>query len=315
MKDIDEILLNIDRDDASDLVPETSDEERKKDELAGIIESIDEADDGNGVDVLTEETVSEKPSRAELSDEPDGAAPAIKNSQFTIRGSKSWNSREPYLIAINHEILAHDCESLKKSFYFVDAPTDHETIRIRVKQEIVTFLRRPDDHITERYAEYICTIIASTVDGLIERFEIEPEKRQLFIYHTGPLTIYKIIRDRFERYKVGQCYKYLPGNKASRYYPEEYIKFVVLAWFEENINTLDLPFDSIHSYEEIREIVMRHYQNDLRTFNMRFDQVVDRIGTEKKFSRNRLLSMKGDHWFGHGNMETYRRFLGASIFL
>jgi hypothetical protein len=315
MKDIDEILLNIDRDDVSDPVRDHSDEERKKDELAGIIESPDETNGNDDAAASVEKPVSQDTSAPELPEKTSRAVLPPEGSPHTIRGTKSWNRREPYLITVDSRILDNDRENLKRSFYFIDEPSDHETVRIRVKQEIVTFMRRPDDHITERYAGFICAMIAAVIDGLIVSFEIDPDKRQLFIYHTGPLTIYRIIRDRLTRQKVGQCYKYLPGNKAARYYPEEYIKFVVLQWFEENINTLDLPFDSIHDYEEIRDIVTKRYQNDLRTFNTRFDQIVERIGPEKRFSRNSLLSMKGGAWFGYENIETYRRFLGASIFI
>ncbi len=315
MKDIDEILLNIDRDDVSDLVQNTSDEERKKDELAGIIESLDETNGGEGAAVPVEEPVSREPAVPKSLEETPQPVSSGDGSPYTIRGTKSWNRREPYLISIDPKTLSNDLENLKKSFYYIDEPTDHETVRIRVKQEIVTFMRRPDDHITERYAGFICAMIAAVVDGLVKSFEIGTDITQLFIYHAGPLTIYRIIRDRFARHKLGQCYKYLPGNKAARYYPEEYIKHIVLRWFEENINTLELPFDSIHDYEAIRGIVMKRYQNDLRTFNTRFDQIVERIGHEKKFSRNALLAMKGGQWFGYENIETYRRFLGTTIFL
>ncbi len=315
MKDIDEILLNIDRDDVSDLVKDTSDEERKKDELAGIIESLDETNGGEGATAPVEEPVSREPAAAVSPEKPIQTVPPQEGSPYTIRGTKSWNRREPYLITIDPKTLSNDFENLKKSFYYIEEPTDHETVRIRVKQEIVTFMRRPDDHITERYAGFIRAMVAAVVEGLIGSFEIKPDEQQLFIYHAGPLTIYKIIRDRFARHKLGQCYKYLPGNKAARYYPEEYIKFIVLRWFEENINSLELPFDSIHDYEAIREIVMKRYQNDLRTFNTRFDQIAERVGHERKFSRNSLLAMKGGQWFGYENIETYRRFLGTTIFL
>ncbi len=318
MNDIDEILLNIDKDDDGTLFPVAGPEEKTNDDLSGIIDSGEDSSvpevDSTDHDRM-KISVDAGDADSDESVDSEGTTIPQEGGFFTVRGTKTWNRREPYVITVDPEALAHDIESQKRSFYFVDAPTDQESIRLRIKQEIVAFLRRPDDHITERYAGFIYGMIVSSVSDLIEDFGFDSELKQLFTYHVGPFTIFRIIKDRFVRNKFGYCYKYLPGNKAARYYPEEYIKFIILRWYEENINCLEMPYDSIHDYEEIKKIVARKYQGDLRTFNTRLDQLAARIGSDKRISRNKLLVAKGAQWFGHGNMELYRRFLGTSVFL
>ena len=151
--------------------------------------------------------------------------------------------------------------------------------------------------------------------AVAKNFKLDAATEKLFIYHAGPLTLYKYIREMFSNKKYGYCYKYLPGNKASRFFPEEFIKEIVMKWFEENINTLDLPFDSIQKYEEIKKIVSSRYYRDLRVFNGRLEQLNEKLGPDRSISRAKLFQLKGGEWFGQLNLEIYRRFLGGAIFM
>jgi hypothetical protein len=206
-------------------------------------------------------------------------------------------------------------ESLHKSFYFVEEPADQGVIKLKIKQEIVTFMRRPAAHVTDRYQEFIYKNIIAAEQELLLNFKLEQNDDKLFMYHLGPLTVFKYIKDKFNNQKYGYCYKYLPGNKAARFFPDEFIKEIVLKWFEQNINMLDLSFDSIQKYEEIKNIVFDKYHHDLKIFNARLDQLNAKLGSEKNISRIKLFQLKGIQWFGHLTIDIYRRFLGASIFM
>jgi hypothetical protein len=169
--------------------------------------------------------------------------------------------------------------------------------------------------VTDRYQEFIYKNIITAEQEISHNFKLEGNHDKLFMYHIGPLTVYKYIKDKFNNNKYGYCYKYLPGNKAARFFPDEFIKEIVLKWFEQNINTLDLPFDSIQKYEEIKTIVLGKYHDDLRIFNARLEQLNAKLGLDKTISRVKLFQLKGDSWFGHLTLEIYRRFLGTSIFM
>lgn len=320
MNEIDQILSNIEKDDDDKLFHTHDNAESKKiDDIVKLIDTLDERPEGA---VPVEKKIDSAPLTQDPSvspeqglDETAQAPEEVNLGPFSLKGSKSWNRREPYLIRINPETLKADHESLEKSFFFVEEETKPEDMNLKIKQEIVAFLRRPSDHITERYEAFIYKMIISAVGILTKSYKVGNDSEKLFIYHAGPLTIYKYIRDTFSMKKYGYCYKYLPGNKASRFFPEEFIKEVVMKWFEENINTLDLQFDSIQKYEEIKKAVSSKYYHDLRIFNGRLEQLNEKLGKEKGISRNKLFQLKGGEWFGQLNIEVYRRFLGGTIFM
>ena len=328
MNEIDQILSNIDKADDDKLFSEADHDKKKNDEISKLIDSIDEAVDER----LPEKAPGPKPKKAKTYEpqeaaavaapvpEPEATAHDEASAQtyseiFTVKGTKSWNMREPYLIRFSQDLLKSDIENLQKSFFFVEEPSEAAAIKIKIKQEIVTYLRKPAEHVTERYQGFIYGTIVTAEQELARIFSLDKNNDKLFMYHIGPLTIYKYIKDKFNTSRYGYCYKYLPGNKASRFFPDEFIKEIVLKWFEQNINTLDLPFDSIQKYEEIRTLVLDRYHNDLRIFNARLEQLNTKLGPDKVISRVKLFQIKGAPWFGQLTVEVYRRFMGASIFM
>lgn len=326
MNEIDQILANIDKESDDNLFPEPEPEAKKNDELGKLVDSLDatpssdtDGDDAIHLtfDLLTGALVSSAPDGAVSGDHDEAQPSASRQDEvaYTIRGTKSWNRREPYTIRVSKEGLRKDNESLQKSFMFVDAPLDHEALNHRIRQSIITFMRRPSAHIADQYADFIHKNIAAILQEITNNFKLDQRNERLFIYHIGPLTVHKLIRDTFSQKKYGYCYKHLPGNKASRFFPEEFIKDIVMKWFEENIHTLDLNFDSIQQYEDMKKIAARKYQNDLRTFNARLEQLNQKVGHDKTVSRHRLFQMKGADWFGRTALEVYRRFIGSTIFM
>src|SRR4030042_6064893 len=328
MNEIDQILLNIDKIEDDKLFSEVDREKKKNDEITKLIDSLDKTSDKQPAadaprpqktaepKTAKDSTIHQAPAVSEP--EPRGAGEAAAQAypeSFTIKGTKSWNRREPYLIRFNPDALKNDMENLQKSFFFVDEPSDAGAIKIRIKQEIVTYLRKPTEHVTERYQEFTYRSIITAEQELSRTFSLGKDSEKLFMYHIGPLTVYKYIKDKFNNNRYGYCYKYLPGNKASRFFPDEFIKEIVLEWFEQNINTLDLHFDSIQKYEEIKTLVLDKYHKDLRIFNARLEQLNAKLGTDKNISRVKLFQIKGASWFGHLTIEVYRRFMGSTIFM
>lgn len=328
MNEIDQILSNIDKDDDDNLFPGSRTDSPRNDELSSLIDSIDtSAVDAQAMkttaeagpaapdpDVMSADTDDQISSNQIVSGSETGIMPRTIGS-FNIRGSKSWNQHEPYIIQLEAAQLKNDKESLLKSFYFVEEASDQAKIKLKLKQEIVAYLRRPSEHVTERYREFIYKLIITSTQEIIRKFKIDPENEKVFIYHVGPLTIFRYIRELFHQKKYGYCYKYLPGNKAVRFFPEEYIKETILAWFEENINILNLPFDSLQKFDEMKKIVLVKYHSDLRLFNARLDQVNAKAGHDKNISRHKLFYLKGNEWFGQLEIEIFKRFIGNSIFM
>ncbi len=328
MNEIDQILSNIDKDDDDKFFQEHGANAKRNDEISQLIESLDgqndkseNSRDGEPAEINDAgklETGHEEPHAAASEPEPEVDSRAfepVAGGIFSLRGTKNWNKREPYIIPVDPEGYKNDFENLQKSFFFVEDTTYHDAIRQRIKEEIVAFLRKPSGHITDKYTDFIFKKISIAARDLSENFELDQETEKLFIYHLGPLTVYKYLKDDFYQNKYGYCYKYLPGNKAARFFPDDFIKITVLNWYEENINTLNLNFDSIQKFEEMKNIATKKYYNDLRIFNTRLDQLNSKLGADKSIHRVKLFQVKGNQWFGHLNLEVYRRFIGGTIFM
>jgi hypothetical protein len=322
MNEIDEILSNIDKDDGDDLFHSSGQGEKKGvpgeapgGEGAGASAddaAAEDADDAAAEEIHVENLPEERISVEEAAAETPGHKDM---GEFSVKGTKTWNTKEPYTIKIDPEHLRKDLDDLARSFHFVDKPADIEAVRGKIKQEMLKFLRKPTEHITDRYSDFIYRSIISIMQDISKSFELNEENEKLFVYHIGPLTIYRIQKDEFSQKGYGFCYKYLPGNKAVRFFPAEFVKAMILKWHEENIHVLDLPFDSIQKYEEIKNLVTKQYQGDLRVFNTRLEQLHAKIEPDKLISRSKLFRLKGIEWFGFLRLEIYKRFLGSSIFV
>jgi hypothetical protein len=323
MNEIDQILSNIDKEGEDNLFPQNQSDSVRNNEIANLIDSIDttaaDADARKQVDETVDQ-ISDTPTATTAAESVDSSEPPLDSELesmgiFTLKGTKSWNRHEPYLVHIDRSILKNDIENLHKSFYFVDEPLDQETIKQKIKQEIVAYLRRPGEHVSDRYREFIYKIIIIATQDLLKSFNLDSNNENIFIFHIGPLTVFRYIREIFNHDKFGYCYRYLPGNKAARFFPEEFIKESILTWFEENINTLNLPFDSIQKFDDIKKVVLLKYHADLRLFNARLEQINAHAGHDKNISRHKLFYLKGLEWFGLMNIEIYKRFIGNNIFM
>jgi len=296
MNEIDEILSNIDKDDGDDLFHSSGQGEKKgvPGEAPGGEGEGASADDAAAEEIHVENLPEERISVEEAAAETPGHRDM---GTFSVKGTKTWNTKEPYTIKIDPEHLRKDLDDLARSFHFVDKPADIEAVRGKIKQEMLKFLRKPTEHITDRYSDFIYRSIISIMQDISKSFELNEENEKLFVYHIGPLTIYRIQKDEFSQKGYGFCYKYLPGNKAVRFFPAEFVKAMILKWHEENIH------------------VTRQYQDDLRVFNTRLEQLHAKIEPDKSISRSKLFRLKGIEWFGFLRLEIYKRFLGSSIFV
>lgn len=306
MDEIDEILANIDKDDVDEEDNLSRDE--NVDSIPDPFSASGENEKATSTAGVAESDVKNQPPEHGITQTAKHVVP------YAVKGTKSWNTKEPYVINIDSELYKKEIKNLELSFVFVDEPLDDLQIREKIKKEIVQYIRKQNDNIISRYTEYIYKHIILVIEDIIKSFKVDESLKPLFLYHIGPLSVYNVIiaSMRFEKY--GFCYRYLPGNRASRFYPTEFIKEKVLQWYEENINTLNIPCDSLQKYEEIKNMVTRKYQTALTYFNARHKEINDRIGPEKNISRERLFKLKGVDWYGIHSIEIFRRFIGRSIF-
>jgi hypothetical protein len=267
-------------------------------------------EEGREESSVQDEIISEK----EIPPENEETAEQQAGHGFTVMGTKSWNTREPYLIDIIDEKLGQNETYFRGAFFFIREDIDEKTIQNEIKRSLAGFMRNPSKNISEEYREFIFSLLLSESDSIIRFFNIPDDKIDLFIYHTGPSTMHKILLSRFKK-KIGLAYRYDNANRrAISFFPEEFIKLKVLEWHEDNINRKELPFDSAQILDELTTIVSRSYLEEKKKFNRKLDTINYKLGPGKRISSQELIRLKGDEWFGSGSIAVYKRFLQKTMF-
>ncbi len=338
--DIDKILSDIDEDGESEFKHPESDvteaeqlieddlhrenDAGEEDKEAGIPEYDEElpVPDLGEVpipDVIVEEIKDEELQDEQEREEKTGSVeeettPVNRNHGFTVKGTRSWNTREPYLINISDDKLKQLKEYFSRAFFFIREDIDEETVKSEIKRSFAGFMRNPSKNISEEYKEFIFKLIISEVESIIRFFNIPDNKRDIFIYHVGPFSIHKSVISKFKK-KMGLAYRYdVSGRRAVSFFPDEYIKLKVLEWYEENINKKELQFDSVQIVDELTTLVSRSYHEEKKKFSKKLNKINYRLGPGKMINSQELLRLKGDEWFGSGCIEVYKRFISKTIF-
>ncbi len=239
-----------------------------------------------------------------------------RKTGFVIRGTRTWNTKEPYVMSLAENKLQKEEEDLNNSFYFINKPCDENMLEGEIKRHMLSYLRDNARNIKEAYRNFIFTNIFSHKNDFSEFFSLHDRDLNLLIYHLGPFSFYKILVNVFLDTKTGSCFKYLAGNRVSRYVPHEFIKAAILEWFENNINLHPLPFDNIQEFEDIRRKISKIYYSEVDKNNAKLNEIVERAGLSNnpKFDKNEYYKSKWKNWFGTSRIIVYKRFIERTIF-
>ncbi len=235
---------------------------------------------------------------------------------YTVQGTRHWNTREPYLMQVDAENLGGDYEQLKDAFYFTMSPISDDALKGEIRRNLVKYKSGSDTDVLQGYEEFLSRTISSLFNEIMDEFSISKENQSLFFYHLGPVTVYNILLAEFKNNGYGSCFKYEEGNRIKRLMPTEFIKENVLRWFENNINSLDLQFDSINSFDSMRKKVTRKYYSEIDQFNKRVDEVIRLMDpeTQKKIDRKQFIKQKASLRFSQMQMIIYNRFVEKTAF-
>ncbi|MFW5770001.1 MAG: hypothetical protein ACOCX9_01070 [Spirochaetota bacterium] len=240
--------------------------------------------------------------------------PSIVN--FTVKGTRHWNTREPYVIHLDQEKLGDDYRQMKDAFYFTMSPISDDALKGEIRRNLVKYKSGSDADVLSGYEEFLSRKITSLFNDIMDEFTISKDNQNLFFYHLGPATVYNILLAEFKNNGYGSCFKYEEGNRIKRFLPAEFIKENVLRWFENNINSLDLQFDSINNFDSMRKMVTKKYYAEIDQFNKRVDEVIRRMdpGAQKKIDRKKFIKQKAPLRFSLMQMIIYNRFVEKTAF-
>ncbi|HNR88460.1 MAG TPA: hypothetical protein PKM65_08980 [Spirochaetota bacterium] len=239
-------------------------------------------------------------------------APAVA---FTVTGTRTWNTREPYVLALRVDALERDYVDLGSSFFYIDSPADEAALKAAIKIAMIKFLRDRSQNIVESYRGFVHHVIRDAIGEAGSFFDLSADRLQLFTYHLGPLTTSRIVTAVFQARGIGSCYKYVEGSVVKRFLPAEFIREASLMWHEQYINTLELPFDRIQEFDELRKLVSRTYHAEIQ----RVLGIIRKVDVESKLAKKtdaeklEIFRDRWMQWFGAVPMAVYRRFVEKSL--
>lgn len=271
--------------------------------------------------VQSTEVVAEPitPSTDEIKkNEEDAADNAFMSTvkAFTIKGTKNWNTIEPYLIKLNPRGLRSEKENLKQSFFINDKPglTD-VMLDAEIKRALIKFMHNPNINLEDEYSLFINKEIVKSNQLIGEKFKVDDNNLKLLLYHFGPHNYYKMIMKDFEINKTAFCYKYLADRRVQRHLPSEIIKMMVLNWYEDNINPCNLDFDSVYIFNELRKNIARDYSLKIESYHDKIDKLRDYVlkQSNKVIPVKMIVKKKAFEWFTIQEVFIYARFADSSL--
>jgi hypothetical protein len=234
---------------------------------------------------------------------------------FILKGTRTWNTREPYVMPIDYDKLNTDYKDLNRTFYLVKEGENEQKIQGEMKRAMFKFVRNPESNIIQEYIEFINGKLFSLTAELGNYFGFQKDKLHLFVYHLGVLTLYKIIIITFQAVQTGYCFKLFADNNVVKYIPFEFVKEMIFKWHNDNISNNDFPFDGIIEYNDMKRVVSRRYTADYETYNSKLDALISKSNLNISSSdREQIFKSKWDEWFGKTNILIYNRFLERTIF-
>ena len=235
---------------------------------------------------------------------------------YHVPGKSSWNTKEPYIIKIDPVKLDHNINDLESSIVFISEEKSPEAVDAIVKRAMIRSMHADIGGITIRYEEFIFRSIIKIVQNITNLYHGICGDMDLFIYHCAPMTVYNILIRRFNKESIGVIFKKISKLKIARIMPSEYIKSLVMVWFNENVHTKNLPYDRILDFNQIKTELQNRYnteiENHLKKINIAVEHHREKTGVT--LDKNVILDKRAFDLFNYIEVEVYLRFLDKTIF-
>ncbi len=236
---------------------------------------------------------------------------------FTVKGTKPWNTREPYILQIDINVLNIENEDLEYMVFYTKNQMSDEQVKSELRRALLKLtIDKQKYDIVEDYIEFITKKIMSILQESVDYFQISDSDEWLFYYHLGPQTICRLLIADIQTTGEGYCFSSRDGKKIKKLVPYEYIKTIVLKWCENNINNRDLPFDSVNALDLIRRQVSKKYFSEIDEFVAKIDAYLGTLNpdTLKKLDRKSFIKQKALQVYNQKQIILFNRFIDRTIF-
>lgn len=236
---------------------------------------------------------------------------------FTVRGKKSWNTREPYIVPIDQDVLAIEEEELEYMVYFIKDDISKERAMSEIKRAIVKLtIDRTSSDSLEAYGEFIYKRIVSLLNESVQFFQIPEADQWLYYYHLGPYTSWRMLLSDLQLSGQGYCFSVRDGKKVKKILPYEYLKKLTSEWYENNVSCKDMQFDSVNALDLLRRNVSRKYYSEIDEFVAKIDAYIKTLSPEivKKLDRKSFIKNKALQVYSQKHIIVCNRFIDKTIF-
>ncbi len=299
--------------DTEDLIPTAENDQHPDTGYQSTAESTDisvheDEEENNKKDIEDEEAEKPEPENTTIN------TSRTVQQTHTCPGKKSWNTISPYILKISEERVSRDIDKLHNSYYFTDHPVSDAELKEEIKRTLLLFIRKRTGSVLSAYEEFIFKSLITTNRKITEYFNLKDKDGMLLLYHTGVENIAAILLNSFKKDSTGFCFFQDGSGNTVRFLPVEYINSCVIKWFNQNIDIISLPFDSVAELEKIKSNVIKKYLAEEKKFKTRLQIINSKTGPQKKITPEALLKIKGDAWYGSAVMTVFQRFIGKKIF-
>ncbi len=236
---------------------------------------------------------------------------------FTVKGTKPWNTREPYILPVDENVLKIENEDLEYMVYYTKTQLTDDQIKSELRRALLKLTIDKENYdIVEDFIEFISKKIVSVLDESAGYFDIPDNDQWLFYYHLGPQTILRLLVADIQLTGEGYCFISRDGKKIKKFVPYEFLKAIVLEWFENNVNNRDLQFDSVNALDLIRRQVSKKYFSEIDEFVAKIDAYLGTLNPEtlQKLDRKSFIKQKAVQVYNQKQILIFNRFVDRTIF-
>ncbi|MGQ9842088.1 MAG: hypothetical protein ACUVRK_00855 [Spirochaetota bacterium] len=236
---------------------------------------------------------------------------------FTVKGTKPWNTREPYILSIDQNVLNIEKEDLEYMVYYTKKQVTDEQIKSELRRALLKqTIDKEQYDIVEDFIEFMNKKIVSILNEGFEYFEILDNDQWLFYYHLGPHTLFRLLLADIQITGEGYCFSSRDGKKIKKLIPYEYLKTIVLEWCQNNVNNRDLPYDSVNALDLIRRQVSKKYFSEIDEFVAKIDAYLGTLNPQilKKLDRKLFIKRKALQIYNQKQILIFNRFVDKTIF-
>lgn len=236
---------------------------------------------------------------------------------FTVKGTKPWNTREPYILPVDENVLKIEQEDLEYMVYYTKTQLTDDQMKSELRRALLKLsIDKEKYDIVEDFIEFISKKNVSILHESVEYFDITENDQWLFYYHLGPHTIFRLLLADIQISGEGYCFSSRDGKKIKKLIPYEFLKTIVLEWCDNNVNNRDLPFDSVNALDLIRRQVSKKYFSEIDEFVAKIDAYLGTLNPEtlKKLDRKSFIKQKALQVYNQKQIFIFNRFVDRTIF-